>query len=266
MKPLTIQEVRKRFNKEKPKFICLKNDKGQSVVQQNNPKINAEKRMKQMEQYFENDSTPDGIYYFVSKNSLQRNAPETETPVAKGTVPAEVPALRERIITIQPSQTESVWTAKEAVVHLTENERLKLQLEAKEDELKRLKVQLAEDDDDDDDEAPQDVTATFKPLLELLSPLADRYFDDRKDARALKMRQLDILEKQGAARQVEEPGADEAPDPGNTPEYVAYWEELVADNDRQEIEEELELLERDFPELYQKVCAKYKFSTNGAGN
>lgn len=267
MKPLTIQEIRKRFNKEKPKFICLKNDKGQTVVARNNPKINAEKRMKEMEQFFENESTPDGLYYFISKNSLQATSPEMETPVAKGTVPSEVPALRERVI-VQTTPTENVWTAKEAVLHLTENERLKLQLEAKEKELQEIKrKQLQENDDlyDDDDEEPgADIASIFSGLKEILPTLADRWFDDRKEARALKARQLDLYERthlNGATQQQDE---EDAPEPAETPEYVAYWDELVQDNDQEAIDEELDLLEKEFPELYQKVCAKYKF--NGSTN
>ncbi len=269
MKPLTIKELRTRFNKEKPKFIGLKNDKGEWSVPMNNPKIKPGTRMNEIENLFSKESTPDGIYYFISRDSMLKTAPVIETPVAKGTVTAQMMEAAPARTVIQPSpmrKDESVWTPKEAVEHLTEVERLKLQLASKDDELKRFKAEQLEEDNLPEEEPPLD-TKTFidsiKGLAEVFAPALDKYLDTENRKLAIKERQLGIMENRrriaaGAASATQT--GNRRPDGGlfvDDPGYEDYFRALYEADDDAQLNNELDMLEQNEPEIYAQMIEKY---------
>lgn len=269
VKPLTIQQLRARFDKEKPKFIGLKNEAGQWVVPRNTPKITTAKRMQEIEAFFKKDSTPDGVYFFVTKESLQTNSPETITPVSKGDISAV--ALREAPqpahVTIHPSRTETVWDLHTAVDKLSYINKLELE----NTNLKAENKELLEENEELRGKIPQEGEKKeglseslkgIKDLAEVLLPSLDKHFSQRDKMLSLREQELAIIRQRGTQRAngSEQNTAEKRSDGGvpvADPGYEEYFAKVVKHGSDEQLDHECEYLEATAPELYKEFEVKY---------
>jgi len=126
IKVYTWEEIREIYSSEKPKYLALKNPSGSYEVMFNNPKGDSDQKFSEIQKAVKKKTLPPGIYYFVTKNNFNKSAAEHSFPLGIGSYnlaeaihPA--PASSEKIV--------SVWTPAEAVKHLSEINRLTLELE-----------------------------------------------------------------------------------------------------------------------------------------
>jgi len=271
MKPLTIKEVRARYNQEKPKFIGLKNSQGEWVVSLNTPKIKPDDRKKEMEKFFLKTSVPDGIYFFISKESLMKNTPEYVTEVVKGD-PRNLPALQDAPkVTIQKQATQDVWDMNTALDKETQIIRLTFRNTYLEEEILELKARIREleaelatplEDDQDKKSETKDLMDGVKSILEMVTPVVDDHFKLRREELAVKKQQL------GG-----HPGASGAPEPKrlqqtatmrgdggvpvSDPGYEEYFANVVENAPQELLDLECDYLESVDPQLYQTLWDKY---------
>lgn len=201
-KTYSIGDIRELFNKELPKFIGLKNDQGAWEVMRNNPAIPAKKKMAEIEKHIARDSTPDGCYYFVMKDSQLTNAPERVFIVVKGTPPAQIKEAPS-VTTVQTVVAENVWDTQTAVEKLTEINRLAMEndlLRKENTELNRQlldKQAMAEDEEEDGATDMSGFMKEARGLIEMLMPAWDKQVEVKEKQLALKARQLDLMERKG---------------------------------------------------------------------
>jgi hypothetical protein len=276
-KMFTVNQIRSRFNKEKPRYIGLKNQSGQWPVPINSPSIKAEQRMKQIENFFSKDSTPDGIYFFIQKDSLTPNSPEIVTQVGKGDT-RNLPALTEQPRqTLQVTPTKDVWDLKTALDKETQIISLTLQLQFIQDQNIELRRRIKELEEQrplqDDEEKKSDGKAMMeglKEIIEIATPVIDKYFDH--DDRKLKLREAQLngsspsgrretrLLTQSASQRTD--GGVPVDDPG----YEEYFKVVVEQGTDPQFDHECNYLESVNPALYQILMDKYnpvEEETNG---
>lgn len=269
MKALTIQQVRARFNKEKPRFVGLKNDKGQFVVPMNTPKIKPADRIKEMERFFDKESTPDGVYYFITKESLVANHPEIETPVAKGKV-TDIVLKEKPSAAIITAKTEDVWDLRTAldksieIVQLTmENKQLKEENADLRKQIQELSSQLGEEDENKQPDMNKTIEGV-RNLLQTIAPSIDRHFDLKKEELDVKRLQIQVAQSIHA-RQSNEAQRDDGGVPVNDPRYEEYFKLVCDEGTEEQFDYECDYLERTNPELYQEFAVKYEIEVQPEG-
>jgi soluble cytochrome b562 len=274
--PVTIKQLRARFNKEHPKIIGLKNDQGQWPVATNPPAMKAEVRMKQIEAYLAKESTPDGIYFFIEKEGM-KNAPETVTPVAKGDV-RNLPALQEpaQKVIVQKVATQDVWDMDTAldketqIIRLTfRNTYLEEQIAELKSRIRELEEELAQPLEDDDTEKSdtKDMMDGFKSIVETLTPVIDKHFE-QKD-RELSIKEKMIVSNGSAQRTLRQAAqtADTRTDGGlpcNDPGYEEYFKAVLETGTDAEYDTECNYLESVNPALYEELDEKYNTEEDGS--
>jgi len=261
-KPFTIQQIRARFNKEKPKFIGLKNQEGQFEVPMNSPGITAEKRMQAIEAHFKKDSTPDGVYFFITRESLLKNSPERVVPIAKGNVGAiQLIEAPRQPVTVQNSKTETVWDSKTAIDIVSTKNQLEYENKVLREEISALKKQVAEleaeldgEDDDEGGTTPKQVNGIIsgiKELSETFLPYIDKHFE-------LEEKKLAIRGSNGQPVVQRNPNArSDGGIPHTAANYEIYFSRVVQEGTDEQLDHELEYLENANPSLCQALCAKY---------
>lgn len=261
--PLTLKQVQTRFNKDQPKFVGLKNANGEWEVAYNSPKISSKKRMLDIAKHFSKESTPDGIYFFVTKETLHKDHPERSVPVAKGNVrnlPAVVDPPK---VTVQERATEEVWDLKTALEKSTDLIRLDFQNQALAKENKELMeeiIRLREKSEEKDPEKESSkAISQFKEIAEMFRPIVDEHFKLKKDRNEIDKRKLALMERgKGPARR--QPASDEREDGGfpvDHPKYEKWFALVVAEGTNEELDNECNYLEQADPEYYKELAEKY---------
>ncbi len=265
MSNLTIQKIRARFNREKPKFIGLKNQAGDWEVTMNNPKIKADKKMLEIEKFFAKESTEDGLYYFIQKESLNGKVKERSTPVAKGRV-ENLPAVQQQPqVIIQERATEEVWDMSTALDKSTQIIRLEFRVENLQRENADLKkeVERLKESELSEEDSTSDTLKQFKELAEtFIMPMADKYFTQTDDKIKLEKERLQLARagRGGLPARRTQVAADTREDggiPADHPKYEKYFKMVVEEGSNEQLDNECNYLEEVDPEYYKELAKKY---------
>jgi len=270
--PLKITELRKRFDAEKPKYICLRNDQDETEVPWNPVNMTPEKRMKEIEAWFKRESTPDGLYYFIQKDSNVSSAKERRTPVAKGNIKTLVlrEKPQERTQTLQVKATE-VWDMNTALDKMSQIAELKFENRFLSEENIYLKKRVAELEAELDEVTPEpdEKTGGAKGAIESLKGLAEIFTPALEKHLELKEKEINQRERYMTSRpsgraalsgRASRNGSDREDGgiPANDPGYEEYFCRVMDEGSDEEFDMECDYLEKTSPELYARFNEKYE--------
>lgn len=269
VQPLNIKQLRIRFDKEKPKFICLRNDEGSTEIPWNNINTKPAVRMKEIEDFFKKDSTPDGLYYFVQRESFTGNTKERQTPVAKGDV-TKVATREKPAPIIMHEKAEEVWDFSTALDKSTQIITLTLQLRIATQELQQARRTIAEleaelDGLGEGGEEPGGSSKTMdgiKQLIDTVQPVVDKHFELRE--KELNQRERYLTQNSGrrGTRITRESPADGSREDGGVPVtdpgYEKYFADVHQNGSQDQFEYECDYLEQTSPELWEQFRVKYE--------
>lgn len=249
----SLEDIKAMYQAEKPKYIALKSPSGQYEVMFNSPKIDADVKFKEIERTLKKKSLPPGVYFYITKNSFAKTATEYSHPVGVGDY-----NLSDATVTAPPvmgEKTPSVWSPQEAVKHLSEINRLTLELDnankkiaalqAENDEL-TAELEEAETLQENKTEAPP---SWVDKLIEIGSPLLQKYFDQRDQELLL------LSQKINQVKQSQRITPDD-------PAYIEYLDKIIQSQNADEIQSEMLYLKNNHNAFYLRLCELYKIDPN----
>lgn len=278
MKLYKIPELKRLAKEQGYKMAALEGPDGNRILNFNQIKNKIDLQLDLIPTRLKAEINPDGVYYVLMAHNIHASKTPHRYPISKGKVNAEELAEVERkIIPLTPveviPQTPQVLTWAQALAYQEQIANLKAQvnkLEFENNELHKqvteLEAELEETDTLQEGQQPNNTITFLKEALPSLTPILDRYFDteNRKlDLEALKLqgktKSAPAAPKKGTERREIIPGSQEHLN------LIEYYYNKEMD---QEMNRELDKLEKANPETYLQVIEKLGLQEEGeeAGN
>lgn len=259
-----ITDIKAIFKDQSPKFVSLKNANGEFIIHWNQPKHPAADRFKEIIAFLEKKSVPAGIYFFCTRTSVMKSAQELRYPISiKGA------KLSEGSADPVPAVTQSVWSFNQALDIISERNRLQMLCDLKDKEISELQRQVSELMTEIDElekqppalsEKQSDAASWIKDLKETIAPLADVYFEQRDRQLTIEERKAGIDRSAKLRKVIRNDGGLLPSDPG----YQKYFEAILASGNDDHINQELDFVEKSFPEVYKRICQVYNINDDDA--
>jgi len=258
----SLAQIQKIFADEKPPFVALRNAKNASVVPWNSPSITESERFKAIEKKLRSPSTPDGVYYFLYKDSINKNILESVTAVGKGNYTNTV-----QVASIAATPSESVWSVHQALDILTAKNFLELRVK----QLEQLVTDQASYIKELEEKVPQEqlqengnFLGDLTQFANMVIPIVDGFMKLEKQKLELKERQLN---ERGAAVAPVDDGIKYREDGGvsfDDPHYPEYFDTVYNQGGDDLLDYELNVLEQNNPNLYAQFVEHYKIELQDA--
>lgn len=276
IKTFKLEELKRMFNKERHKFVGLQNDSGQFIVPFNTPAVKSTVQFAKIEEALKKESIPDGVYYYVHKDSLIKTAPIYEHMIVKGNKALLKEKPQQHVVI--SSATEQVWGVNEVVEKLNYINKLEMKVEQLEKQAQLDAAYIAELEGKQPELGEGNVSNMFKDISETFAPIIDKYFEQEDKRLALKTAQFSRAMNQNRQQipiQMKRPAVVSTPGlredggvPTDSANYREYFERVYNLNDDATLDYELTILEKSNPQLYQTLCNEFNIDTaeNEEGN
>lgn len=264
----TVEQIKKVFSEESPRFLCLQNSAGLFECSWNNNKVTPAQKFKEIIATLNKKNLAPGVYYYIQKNSIAKKhkVAEHKFPIIVGNVDPETVSVNPLPVTM--SEPEIIWTAQEAVKILSEKNRLELENIQLRKEVEELQNELAEFEkleelaEQQPQVKPDSIIEGIQKLITTVAPTIDKFMNQRE-----RMIQIEENKSQGNKLNGSQVNTYPIRDDGGIhpadPDYLSYIDKVMNCQDDETINSELDYLEKFQPEIYKAVCQKYgvKFKT-----
>jgi len=249
----SVEQLQEIYAEAQPNHIALYMISGQGAIPFNKyGRVKADAKMVEIASYLQKKTTLPGQYLFVTKQRHTKDCPIFEYPVNVGNVDSQI--LAQAPVMSQP--VKQTYSDREHIENMLSASRFEMlyEFEKKTNELLQKKV----------DDLERELRGfrenggtgnTWVKDLEVFKPLAEVFFDQRKEELQLKSREIGL--KEGKLKSGR---SDNGCPVGETQEYLTYFHNIVNSGNEAALNYECDLLELQNPELYKKLSAHYKIS------
>lgn len=266
MKTYKLPEIRRIAKEQGYRFAALENAQGNRLVAYNTPTGKIDRKFDEIQKRLGSEVLPDGVYYVCLCTVHSRQSQADKLPVIKGNAkttmnehgmvihqPTATPVKEiPEVLTYQGAlqlQAQISKLESEATFATFINSQLQEKIDELEEELDEIKAKLQTYENPDGSpkksplaEAGDMLSTTLKDIVPQALPLFDRYFD--------------IQEKRIAAgidRHVYKDPKKKAPIQVASKEHLDLIDKLYNENREEELNRQLDILEKKYPVIYKKV-------------
>lgn len=242
------------------KCFSIQDINGKRITGWNTPKVDIEKHFKECLDRFNSKFVPDGYYYFCFSTAHRYNKDNYDKYLhLKGTAPNEGPVFNNHNKGMESkndliSVTSALGYITQIAELKTEVNRLSMEVKRLTDENAVLEAELEEAEREGLSEGKADgIKEYLKETSPGLMALADRFFANQDKKLDLEFKKLELginpAQKKTVKRTIKvfETGSDE---------HLNFIRLLHKNEKSDELDKELDKLEAQNPEAYQKICTE----------
>lgn len=255
MKTYSIPQLKKLAKEQGYKLAALENNQSERLQSFNNLKTTLDKHLNVITSRLNSELYPDGLYYVLLAQSINKTKAPDRYPVVKGVLKPEHLEEKPTVTIIEkPAENVLTWSsALEMQAKISELTGRVKQLEF-ENNLLQSELDAIEEAEETEglSEAKSGTQMFLSETLPSLMPILDRYFqneDKKLDLERLKLQQKTKSKIQPQRKPIQV----------GSQEHLNIIEHYYNTKQDDKLSRELDRLEQANPELYKQVCTQLGF-------